>query len=115
MTLAELTRLAGWAEGTWDRMVHVPADATAAELNAASGISDFCWSNMPQSWSISVEQTIRDGNLLFVPGTTPLQSVFVSDISRTIELGDNPLEVVHPNTLLTPKDHYSGRRLTTVE
>ncbi|MRH88417.1 hypothetical protein GFY24_13345 [Nocardia sp. SYP-A9097] len=115
VTMAELTRRAGWVEGGWDRVVHVPADTTAAQLNTASGITDFCWVQLPARWEISVEETIPDGYLLFVLGSTPVQAGFLDDISKSIELGNRPLEVVYPDSILIPKPHSGGPRLSTVK
>ncbi|MEV0710704.1 hypothetical protein [Nocardia aurea] len=72
-TLREIGRSVGWRDG-WDRIVDVPQDITAAELDRRTGTSGICWKSLPKRVGSEYDGS-RRGEYLFLEGDRPIQSI----------------------------------------
>ncbi|WP_405180613.1 hypothetical protein OG225_05065 [Nocardia sp. NBC_01377] len=71
-TFRELTRSVGWRDD-WDRVVDVPQDITAAELDRRAGTAGVCWKSLPRRTGSEYDGP-RHGYYLFLNGNQPIQS-----------------------------------------
>ncbi|WP_280382374.1 hypothetical protein [Nocardia wallacei] len=72
-TLGDIARAAGWNDG-WDRMVDIPQNTKADQINALAGTSGICWKNAPKPRSSDGDGPQR-GYYLFLKGNQPLQTI----------------------------------------
>lgn len=73
VTLTDIAHAAGWSDD-WDRMVDVPQDITAEELNRRAGTPGNCWEDLPTPYSSDGDGPPR-GYYLFLKEDKAVQAV----------------------------------------
>ncbi|WP_156370527.1 hypothetical protein [Nocardia arizonensis] len=104
-TLRDLARSAGWQDG-FDRIVDVPQQTTAAELDRRAGTSGVCWKGLSEM-SDSDYGRPRYGYYLFLNGNQPIQ------ITPWFEPGQRPFDFRGRDQILsdTPLVGTGGKKL----
>ncbi|MBB5912769.1 hypothetical protein BJY24_001636 [Nocardia transvalensis] len=98
-TLIAITTAAGWS-GDWDRMVDIPQNTRADQIDALAGTSGVCWKNAPKPRSADGDGPHR-GYYLFLKGDQPRQTIDWSGNFDQVFAVDKGT-VLTPDTTLTP-------------
>ncbi|MBF6351093.1 hypothetical protein IU448_19030 [Nocardia flavorosea] len=98
-TLDAIAAVAGW-RGNWDRMIDVPENTTAEELNSWAGTTAICWEGFitRDIWADGTSE----GVYLFMDGGIPVQVLWYTGPEKDFFITEeNP--VVHRHTVLIPE------------
>ncbi|WP_330233158.1 hypothetical protein OHA40_12185 [Nocardia sp. NBC_00508] len=99
LTLADIARTAGWSDG-WDRMVDVPQNITAEELNRRANTPANCWKGLPTPYNSDGDGPPR-GLYLFLKDDKAVQSVgWYYGHDQAFDLRGQ--DAIYPTTVLTP-------------
>ncbi|WP_454198514.1 hypothetical protein [Nocardia sp. Marseille-Q1738] len=99
VSLADIAREAGWNDG-WDRMVDVPEEITAEELNRRANTPANCWKSLPQPFNSDGEGP-PNGFYLFLLGDKPIQTVnWYYGHDQAFDFRGQ--DAIYPTTVLTP-------------
>ncbi|WP_159930097.1 MULTISPECIES: hypothetical protein [Nocardia] len=99
VTLADIARTAGWSDG-WDRMVDVPQNITAEELNRRANTPGNCWKSLPRPYNSDGDGP-PNGLYLFLKDDKAVQSVgWYYGHDQAFDLRGQ--DAIYPTTLLTP-------------
>ncbi|WP_067465444.1 hypothetical protein [Nocardia amamiensis] len=99
VTLADIARTAGWGDG-WDRMVDVPQNIKAEELNRRANTPGNCWQGLPKPYSSDGDGPPR-GFYLFLKDDKAVQSVgWYYGHDQAFDLRGQ--DAIYPTTVLTP-------------
>lgn len=101
--LSAVTAMAGWS-GEWDRMltVHVGTDREA--LNAAAGLSEYCWPDLPRR---NYDASHFPEFHVFIQGGIPRQAV-VSAAHKTL-FDATTSQVLYADSMLEPVPQVNTR------
>ncbi|MBF6302884.1 hypothetical protein IU459_35995 [Nocardia amamiensis] len=100
ITLADIARAAGWSDG-WDRMVDVPQNITAEELNRRANTPANCWKSLPRPYNSDGDGP-PNGLYLFLKDDKAVQSVgWYYGHDQAFDLRGQ--DAIYPTTVLTPR------------
>ncbi|WP_280456579.1 hypothetical protein [Nocardia carnea] len=82
-TLDAIAQVAGW-QGGWDRIIDVPDNTTAEELNRWAGAAGVCWEGLivRDVWA----DESSEGVLLFMEGRKPVQVLWYAGSEKDFRI-----------------------------
>jgi hypothetical protein len=100
VTLIDVTRAAGWADG-WERMVDVQPGMDPEDLSRAAmaNVAPGCWKGIPDKVDYSSNSAVPSGYYLFFADNRPVQKVLWTGDKKPLRLNDR-LALTPPSVLI---------------